>query len=246
MKKSLLIILLFVFQLSITVSAYNRPITIYELGQATGIASSPSLGEQGMKKTENEKLREKYGLDEVSPSSNTSKPIQTLDLKKTVIICISGVVLLFVINAFAQKNHTKKSFSKLRHLLSVAVLPVCYIVVYLWFTLMYRCAIIAYRWLDTLSTLGVILAVVFLGSITLALLFAPIKYGALLTIQCSEAIAPSKHGERYRTFSIILLLLTVVSFLLSLRLMGTLNLACIFVAIYCIQLFFFSKGIETN
>lgn len=130
----------------------------------------------------------------------------------------------------------------MKRFLSWLVLPVCYVVVYFWFTLVYRLALFAYSWLSGLSTIWIIICVLVFGSVALAFIFAPLKWGAILTVTASNAICPSARGERFRTFSVLLLIFTVVSFFMSLKILNTINIACIFGAIYCISLMVMSKS----
>lgn len=129
----------------------------------------------------------------------------------------------------------------MKRFLSWLILPVSYIVVYLWFTAMYKLTLVLYNWLNGMSTAAIIVLVLIFGSVALALIFAPLYYGAPLTYAASEAVCPSSRGLRYKVFASGLFVLTCVSFVLSLTLMNTINIACIFVAIYCVILFLLGK-----
>lgn len=134
----------------------------------------------------------------------------------------------------------------MKKFLSVLVLVVCYVVV----SVVETYAGMGVMWfleeISKMSTAATIVIVIFGGTLMLGVVFVPIFWGATLTLLASEAVSPSPHGTKYVVFSIIVMILTVVSFVLT-YMGGVINLAGIGILIYCIMVLVGSKSmIEEN
>jgi hypothetical protein len=86
-----------------------------------------------------------------------------------------------------------------------------------------------------LPTILTLLCYLIGGTTLLGILLAPIIYGPNIAISASESIKPSKKGNRYKIFSIIMLLLASSNFLLSIF-SNEINLASLFVCAFSIVL----------
>lgn len=132
----------------------------------------------------------------------------------------------------------------MKKVLANLVLVGCYLAVIALEELASRGALWFLGELRELSTVVKIILIVFGGSTLLGLVFAPVFYGAPLTAVASEAVSPSPNGTRYVVFSTIILTLTVISFLGLLIIKNVLNIACIFVVLYCIALLVMAKSLR--
>jgi len=132
----------------------------------------------------------------------------------------------------------------MKKVLASLVLVGCYLAVIVLEELACRGAMWFLDELSALSIVAKIILIFFGGSALLGLVFTPVFYGSMLTVLASEAVSPSPNGTRYIVFSTIVLTLTVISFFSLLLIKRTLNIACIFVVLYCIALLIMAKDLR--
>lgn len=128
----------------------------------------------------------------------------------------------------------KKKTNCFLTLLSWMILPVCYMLVYWLGSLATSLVAQVIGEIRMLSTITKIFVYFVGGGVMIGLVLAPITYGGPLTVAASEAIATSENGVRYVVFATVVITITAVSFILT-AIMGTINIAAIYVVIYCIS-----------
>ena len=128
----------------------------------------------------------------------------------------------------------------LRLLGSWIVLPIMYYVVYFVGSLCSRFLLWVISEISVLSAFMKIILIIVGGSFFLGIIILPLFFGAAATVFASEKVYPSKNGTRYIVFSVILMTLTVVGFLMAL-ILRVINWAAIYVVVYCILVIAFRQ-----
>ena len=132
----------------------------------------------------------------------------------------------------------------MKKLFACLVLIICYVVVATLETLACQAVMWFIGEITQMSTLAMVLVLVFGGSMLLGIILAPIFYGSMLTILASEAVDKSPSGTRYWIFSAIVMVITLVCFVGYLILMSTINIPSLLVLVYCVMLLVGAKGIR--
>jgi len=112
---------------------------------------------------------------------------------------------------------------------------ICSIVVYFIAVLLFALVLYVIGIIGDLPRFWRIIIYLFGGSTLLGILFAPLQYGGILTVSASEAIKPSKAGTRYKVFSLIIIIIYALEFVLSI-IMRKPNWAALYVIAFGVSL----------
>ena len=124
----------------------------------------------------------------------------------------------------------------MKRFLSWVVLIACTSVVSFVQTIAYKIALCFFQWYLNVSIFLRIMLVLFGGGIALGLIFAPIVYGAALSVIASYAVSPSPKGLRYIIWGTIYLLLCLTLAVVSYTFENSFDICAIASALYAIGL----------
>lgn len=119
--------------------------------------------------------------------------------------------------------------------LSWVVMAICSVVVYYVAVFLIWLVVLAVGAISTLTVFWQIVIYLLGGSTLIAIIFAPLQYGGILTVSTSEAVKPSKAGTRYKVFAIAIMVLFALEFIASI-IISAIDWAALYVIAFGISL----------